>query len=124
MKNSNTSERLKYYMEKSNLKQVDILSRVEKSGGSMSKSALSQYISGASEPKQDKLTMLSKALGVSETWLMGYGNTEDRPSETEIEDNKKDDHFSVIAAHFDGEMTDEEFEEINQFIEYVKSKRK
>lgn len=35
------------------------------------KSAISQYISGAFEPKQDRVYLLSKALNVSETWLMG-----------------------------------------------------
>ncbi len=35
------------------------------------KSALSQYISGAYEPKQDRIYLMSQALNVSETWLMG-----------------------------------------------------
>lgn len=35
------------------------------------KSALSQYISGAYEPKQDRIYLISKALNVSEAWLMG-----------------------------------------------------
>ena len=36
------------------------------------KSAISQYISGAFEPKQDRIYLISKALNVSEAWLMGY----------------------------------------------------
>lgn len=36
------------------------------------KSALSQYISGAFEPKQDRIYLISKALNVSEAWLIGY----------------------------------------------------
>ena len=35
------------------------------------KSAISQYISGAFEPKQDRIYLISKALNVSEAWLMG-----------------------------------------------------
>lgn len=35
------------------------------------KSALSQYISGAYEPKQDRIYLISRALNVSEAWLMG-----------------------------------------------------
>ena len=35
------------------------------------KSALSQYISGAYDPKQDRIYIISKALNVSEAWLMG-----------------------------------------------------
>lgn len=72
MKISNTSERLKEIMDLKNLKQVDILKTVENQGGYISKSALSQYVNGISEPDQPRLTMLSKALNVSETWLMGY----------------------------------------------------
>lgn len=36
------------------------------------KSAVSQYISGAFEPKQDRIYLMAKALNVSEAWLMGY----------------------------------------------------
>ena len=72
MKRSNTAERLKLLMEEKNLKQVDILNKAKIVGGYLSKSALSQYVSGKSEPDQEKLTLLSDILGVSETWLMGY----------------------------------------------------
>ena len=36
------------------------------------KSSLSLYLSGAYEPKQDRIHDISKVLGVSEAWLMGY----------------------------------------------------
>lgn len=72
MKNSNTSERLKELMSHRNLKQVDILNLIKQNGDYISKSALSQYVNGVTEPDQRKLTILSEALGVSETWLMGY----------------------------------------------------
>ena len=36
------------------------------------KSAISQYISGAFEPKQDRIYLISKALNVNEAWLMGF----------------------------------------------------
>lgn len=36
------------------------------------KSSLSLYLSGAYEPKQDRLYDMAKALNVSEAWLMGY----------------------------------------------------
>ncbi len=43
------------------------------------KSAMSQYIKGSFEPKQDRIYLLSQALDVSEAWLMGY----DAPMEKE-----------------------------------------
>lgn len=36
------------------------------------KSSLSLYLSGAYEPKQDRVYDMAKALNVNEAWLMGY----------------------------------------------------
>ena len=36
------------------------------------KSAMSQYIKGSFEPKQDRVYLLARALKVNEAWLMGY----------------------------------------------------
>ena len=36
------------------------------------KGSLSLYISGAYEPKQDRIYLIAQALDVSEAWLMGY----------------------------------------------------
>lgn len=36
------------------------------------KSSMSLYLSGAYEPKQDRIYLIAKALNVSEAWLMGY----------------------------------------------------
>ena len=36
------------------------------------KSAISQYITGCFEPKQDRIYLIAKTLDVSEAWLMGY----------------------------------------------------
>ena len=36
------------------------------------KSAMSQYISGAFKPKQQRTYLIAKALNVNEAWLMGY----------------------------------------------------
>jgi transcriptional regulator with XRE-family HTH domain len=60
------AERIKYALRIKGLKQSD-LCRLTK----IPKSALSQYISGAYEPKQDRIYLISKALNVSEAWLMG-----------------------------------------------------
>lgn len=46
------------------------------------KSAISQYISGAFEPKQDRVYLLSKALNVSEAWLMGLDVSMERVKDT------------------------------------------
>jgi transcriptional regulator with XRE-family HTH domain len=46
------------------------------------KSAMSQYISGAFEPKQDRIFLMADALNVNETWLMGYDVPMERDNNT------------------------------------------
>lgn len=50
-----------------NMKQTDLCALT-----GIPKSAISQYISGAFEPKQDRIFLIASALDVSEAWLMGY----------------------------------------------------
>jgi transcriptional regulator with XRE-family HTH domain len=76
MEKENTAIRLKKVMSDRNLRQVDILSLAapycEEYGVKMNKSDISQYCAGKTEPNQNKLFVLGKALNVSEAWLMGY----------------------------------------------------
>ena len=76
MKVSNTAMRLKEIMLERNLRQVDILMAAKpyctQFDIKLGKNDLSQYVNGKVEPKQEKLTILGLALGVSEAWLMGY----------------------------------------------------
>lgn len=76
MKPSNTSERLKQLMNERGLRQADIVAAAQpfcnKYGIHLGKNTLSQYVSGKTEPGQEKLTILGMALNVSEAWLMGY----------------------------------------------------
>ena len=86
-----TSQRLQQLMLDRDLKQVDILRMSQKYqeelGVKLSKSSLSEYISGSSLPDQYKLTLLGKTLGVSEAWLMGYNVPMVEPKNAIIGDN-------------------------------------
>ena len=58
------------------------------------KSAISQYLSGAFEPKQDRIYLISKALNVSEAWLMGLDVPMERvnthsPEEPKLSEGEK-----------------------------------
>lgn len=79
-KTSNTAERLAQIMKEKNLKQAEVLELCkpicEKYGVKLDSSGLSQYVTGKHLPRQNMLTVLSEALGVSEAWLMGYDNDE------------------------------------------------
>ena len=97
MEKTSTSIRLKQLMSERNLRQVDILEACkpysDRFGIQIQKSDLSQYVSGKTEPKQDKLSILGMALGVNEAWLMGY----DVPSErTEFSSTPS----STLAARY------------------------
>ena len=77
----------------------------------ISKSTLQRYETGyIKNMPVDKLEDIAKALNVSPSYLMGW----DEPNEP-----------TTLAAHFDGEeYTVDELNEIRQFAEFVKNKRK
>lgn len=84
MRKMTVGERLNQIMSERGLKQKDILDKAEPyftNEVKISKSDLSQYVSGKTEPRSDKLYILAKALNVSEQWLLGYDD--------ESADNKK-----------------------------------
>ena len=96
MKKENTSIRLKQIMNNRNLKQVDILDMTKpycvKYDVKMNKSDISQYVSGKVEPNQEKLFILAKALGVNESWLMGF----DVPMKKELSSSEAEGDIELI----------------------------
>lgn len=66
MSKSTFAARLKEAMQIRGIKQSDIVSDLN-----LPKSAISQYLSGKFEAKQDRVYVLAKYLDVSEAWLMG-----------------------------------------------------
>lgn len=67
MKQDTFANRLKRAMDINNFKQIDLVKKTK-----LDKSLINKYLSGVSEAGNDKLTILSEALGVNEVWLMGY----------------------------------------------------
>ena len=61
------SERLSQALSIKNITQTELCKRT-----GIPKSAMSQYIKGNFEPKQDRIYLIAKALNISEAWLMGY----------------------------------------------------
>lgn len=64
---SNSSQRLKEMMDFLQLKQSDV---VNKTG--ITKSALSNYLHGTREPRQDQISKIADPYKINPTWLMGY----------------------------------------------------
>jgi transcriptional regulator with XRE-family HTH domain len=63
----NISDRIKKALIIKGIKQSELCDLTK-----IPKSAISQYISGAFEPKKDRISIIAKSLNVSEMWLMGY----------------------------------------------------
>lgn len=76
MEKETFSDRLKWAMEKTGRKQVDIIRMAEKRGVKLGKSQMSQYVSGKTIPRTDVLGFLAEALDVNADWL-GGGAPED-----------------------------------------------
>lgn len=67
MKVSNSKERLQEMMRVLDIRPVDI----SKLTG-VTKSALSNYINGTREPRQDQISRIADPYGINPAWLMGY----------------------------------------------------
>ena len=75
----------------------------------ITKSTFSDWKTGRSKPKQDKLQKIADFFGVTLDYLMN---------------GTYDNQINTIAAHHDeAEWTEEELEEIEEFKRYVLSKR-
>ncbi len=106
IKKSNTAYRLKQLMIKKDLRQIDILNACKpfcnEYNVKFNKSDISQYVSGKSEPNQDKLYILSKALNVNPVWLMGYDVpkhiNESNPLNHNIKSKSSDENVSNILS--------------------------
>ena len=59
--------RIKKALSIRNMKQSELCEKTK-----IPKSALSEYISGAYEPKQDRVFIMAQALNVDPVWLMGF----------------------------------------------------
>lgn len=90
MKPYTTSQRLRQIMDERNMRQADIVRAAQpfcqQYGVNLGKNTLSQYVSGKTEPGQEKLSILGMALNVSEAWLMGYDVSPEREN-TPIAEN-------------------------------------
>ena len=95
------AQRLSKALAIKKMKQTDLCRRAD-----IPKSSLSLYLSGAYEPKQDRLYSIAKALDVNEVWLMGY----DVPMEPTDTQKKNDQLVELITL----------LRKDNEFAEMVK----
>ena len=99
----NFNENLKNARERKGMSQKDVAEEI-----GVAKSTYSLYESGNREPNVQTIKRIADVLNVSADDLLGLNNEP-----------------ITIAAHFDGDdFTEDELDEIRQFAEFVKNKRK
>ena len=129
-----TAARLKQIMSEQNLRQVDIVRLCQPYcvhyNLRLTKSDLSQFISGKVTPGQWKISILSRALDVNEAWLMGYDVPRARATEEQkqfVEDafalNKKLDSAQEAVELF-SDLSPEEIQRVRDFVAGLKASRK
>ena len=67
MKISNSKDRIRELMDYFGLNQTELCKRT-----GIQKSALSNYLNGDREPRQDQISLIVDPFGVNPAWLMGY----------------------------------------------------
>lgn len=97
------SKNLKKLLSRKGKSQTDMAKELE-----LNESTVSSWINSAKYPRRDKIELMADYFGV-----MPSDITEDK---TEQQD--------TLAAHLDGDFTQEELEEILQYAEFVKQKHR
>ena len=87
-KQAELKDRLRQALSDNNMKPIELSEKTD-----IPKSMVSYYLSGRSLPKADRIYKISKVLGVSEAWLMGYDVQKSRTSEQK----KNDDLVKIVA---------------------------
>ena len=109
------SVRLKIAMENMNLSAIELSRKTN-----INRSIISQWLKGQYKAKQDKLTILSDVLNVSEVWLMLY----DVPMKKTTPKNNILAEYGLLTndtISVQG-LNEDDIKEIKRQIEYLKNK--
>jgi transcriptional regulator with XRE-family HTH domain len=80
MKITDSKHRLRELIDYVGISQTEFCKRA-----GLNKSALSNYLNGDREPRQDKIALVADAFGVSPAWLMGYDVPMEMENKTKIQ---------------------------------------
>ena len=117
-------DRLREALEIKGMKAIELSEATD-----IPKGAISYYMSGKSSPKADRISAMSAALGVSETWLMGYDVSRERTTEQKKNDNlikviarlRKDAKFYNMVSDL-AELNEDAQKSIEQLLSVLKNK--
>lgn len=115
MKNINDifRENLIYYLNKQGKSQKDLADYLD-----ISTAMANYYTNGKNVPRMDKVDKICKFFGIERTDLL-----EPRTPKT-IDDLNLTGIERIAASHRDDEFTEEDLEDIQKYIDFVKAKRK
>lgn len=103
------SKRMKQSREKQGMTLAELGKKIGKT-----EATVQRYESGnIKNLKNDTIENIAKALNVNPAYLMGW-----------IDKNEQQEKPNHLAAHLDGDLTDEEWQDILDYAEYIRSKRK
>lgn len=104
------TDRLKSVRAKSGLSQKEVAERLF-----ISQQAYAKYETGSSSPNPETLSNIAKLFGVSVDYLVGNEPIEQAVTEHDLQ---------VALFGGDEEVTEEMWEEVKSFAQFVKSKKK
>lgn len=97
------ADNIRKYRLQNNITQDELAKKLGKS-----KNVISNWERGDNRPDADSIELMCKIFAISPNDIYGWSSS--RPT--------------TIAAHFEGdEFTEEEMDDINSYVEFVKSKR-
>ncbi len=89
MKVTDSKHRLRELMDVFQMSQTELCNKC-----GLNKSALSNYLNGDREPRQDKLSLIADAFSIDPAWLMGY-DTPMRPAPSTANDDTASEIMSI-----------------------------
>lgn len=101
-------ERIAYLRERKGLSQTQLANKLN-----VAQSTLAMWEKGKRGLKEDSIKTISEFFGVTADYLLGIENEADGTPETKAQ---------TVAAHIDDDVTDEQMEDIIDYIEYIKQK--
>ena len=101
----NIAIRLRELRKEKNMTQEELAKLINST-----KANISKYETGKVEPNIETIRFFAEYFDVSVDYLLGDTNVKH--------------HTDTLAFHVDGDLTEEEWEEVQNYIEFLKSKRK
>ena len=101
----NIAIRLRELRKEKNMTQEELAKLINST-----KANISKYETGKVEPNIETIRFFAEYFDVSIDYLLGDTNVRH--------------HVDTLAFHTDGDLTDQEWEEVQNYIEFLKSKRK